>query len=119
MDQSRQGLQRNFRLSPGIVDEKQKAPENPDGHQPTRNFILRILPPPWSALHLLDLEAWNRHAIDNVGKQRDHVIVAHRHVGHNLLQGDLLRGKVLVLLVPKLELLAELRDLALFSLTIE
>lgn len=48
--------------------------------------------------HLLDLEYWYLHAANDIGKKRDHVIVAHGHVGDNLLQSSLLGYVILVLL---------------------
>lgn len=67
---------------------------------------------PGTNAHLLDLQCRNHHALDNVGEEGGHVVVAHGHVGDNLLERDLLAGKVLVLLVT-VELGAELCYFAL------
>ena len=48
--------------------------------------------------HLLDLQARNFHTANNIREQGHHIIVAHGHVGHNFLEGDLLGRMVLVLL---------------------
>jgi hypothetical protein len=65
--------------------------------------------------HLLDLEAGDMHATNNVREEGHHVIVAHGHVGDNLLEGRLLGGEVLVLLAAAVEFEAEFSDLALWS----
>jgi hypothetical protein len=64
------------------------------------------------SIHFLDLEGWNHHALNDIGEQGSHVIVAHGHVCNNLLERYLLPRKVLVLFVA-LEFSAQLRDFAL------
>ena len=66
-------------------------------------------------LHLLDLQVRYLHAIDNVRKECNHVIVTHCHVGHDPLERNLLRRVVLVLLPPAQKLMPKLRNLALWS----
>lgn len=56
------------------------------------------------ALHLLDLETRYVHASDYVREEGDHVVVAHGHVGNNLLESDLLDRMVLVLLSAAVQL---------------
>jgi hypothetical protein len=62
--------------------------------------------------HFLNFQRWYLHALNDVWKQRRHVIVAHRHISHNLLKSNLLLREVLILLVA-VELGAELGDFAL------
>lgn len=57
------------------------------------------------------------HAANNVRKEGNHVIVAHGHVGDNLLEGGLLGGEVLILLSAAVELETKFGDLALWSAT--
>ena len=57
-------------------------------------------------LHLLDLQNLNIHAVYNVWEKCNHVVVAHGHVGHNLLECILLCGIVLILLAAVGQLLA-------------
>lgn len=52
--------------------------------------------------HLLHLNTLNPHATHNIRKQRHHIIIAHGHIGDNLLQRNLLARKVLVLLAAAL-----------------
>ena len=59
-------------------------------------------------LHLLDFQRVDLHATNHVGKQSYHVIVAHGHIGNNLLQSNLLGTEVLVLLAAARKLDAEL-----------
>jgi hypothetical protein len=54
------------------------------------------------------------HGRNDIRKQGDHVVVAHGHVGDDLLEGCLLCGEVLVLLAAAVELEAELGHLALW-----
>ena len=64
--------------------------------------------------HFLDFQALYLHAIDNIRKQRDHIVVAHCHVGDDSLQRDLLRRVVLVFSsAAGLKFGAELRHFAL------
>jgi hypothetical protein len=86
--QDRNGFYRHVRAHPGIVDQEEET-------------------------HLFDLKVWDVHAADNIGKQGDHIVVAHGHVGNNLLEGDLLGGEVLVLLAAAIQLEAQLGDFAL------
>ena len=79
MFQNRNCFYRNLWLHPRIVDQIQEA-------------------------HLFNFQALDGHAGDNIGKQTDHVIVTHGHVGDNLLEGNLLLGKVLVLLAAAVQL---------------
>lgn len=70
--------------------------------------------------HLLNLQAGNVHAADDIGKQRDHVVVAHGHVGDNLLEGNLLAMVGLVLFASRrLQFLSEFGHLALLEARIE
>jgi hypothetical protein len=66
----------------------------------------------WYA-HLLDLQAGNLHAVQDVWEEGDHVIVAHGHIGNDLLESILLGGVVLVFLSTSRQFLAELRHFAL------
>ena len=70
---------RNIRPHPGIVNQIEKT-------------------------HLLDLQTLNGHAGDDIGEQANHVVVTHGHVGDNLLESNLLLGKVLVLLAAAVQL---------------
>lgn len=62
--------------------------------------------------HLLDLESGDHHALDYVGEEGGHVVVAHGHVCDDLLEGDLLAGEVFVFFVA-VEFGAELGYFAL------
>jgi len=53
------------------------------------------------------------HAADDVGEEGHHVVIAHGHVGDDLLEGRLLGGEILVLLAAAVELQTKLSDLAL------
>ena len=64
-------------------------------------------------IHLLDLQTRQIHAVDNIGKQSNHIIIAHSHIGDNLFEGDFLGGVVLVLLAAAIKFLTQLGDLAL------
>lgn len=66
-------------------------------------------------LHFLDFETRDVHAANDIGKEGDHVVVAHGHVGNDLFQGDFLDRVVLVLLAAAVELEAQLSYLALLS----
>lgn len=72
----------------------------------------------WSSIervgtpHFLNFQRWYLHALNDVRKQRRHVIVAHSHISHNLLERDLLLRKVFILLIA-VELGTELGDFAL------
>ena len=66
-------------------------------------------------IHLLYLQALYIHTRNHIRKEGHHIIIAHRHIRHNLFQRDLLRGVILVLLPPEVELLSQLRHLALSS----
>jgi len=67
-------------------------------------------------IHLLDLEALDLHAADNVRKQSNHVVIAHGHVGNDLLESDLLGGVVLILFTTHGELLTELSHFPLSTM---
>ena len=54
--------------------------------------------------HLLDLQAMYLHAANDIREQGHHIIVAHGHIGHNLLEGDFLGCMVLVLLSTAIQL---------------
>lgn len=64
-------------------------------------------------IHFLDLQAWNLHTANNIGEQSYHVVVAHGHVGHDLLEGNLLGRVILVLLTTTVELQSQLRNFSL------
>lgn len=64
------------------------------------------------SVHLFDLESGNVHALDNVWEESGHVVVAHSHVGDNLLEGDFFASEILVLFVIP-ELFTQLCDFAL------
>lgn len=53
----------------------------------------------YALIHLFDFQAGYRHTVDDVGKQSHHIVVAHSHVGHNLLQRNLL-GRVVLVFPP-------------------
>ena len=55
--------------------------------------------------HLLDLQARYLHTANNVREKRYHIIVAHGHIGHDLLEGNLLYRIVLVLFASTVQLL--------------
>lgn len=55
------------------------------------------------------------HAGDDIGEKRNHIVVTHRHVGNNLLEGDLFAGEVLVFFAAAVELEPQLGDFALYS----
>ena len=65
-------------------------------------------------LHLLDLQTLNVHTSNDVGEQSDHVVVAHRHVGDDFLERNLLRRIAFVLLASAIQLEAKLRHFALW-----
>lgn len=69
--------------------------------------------------HLLDLQARDLHTADDVWKQGHHIVVAHGHVRHHLLQGNLLCRVVLIALSPIVQLQPQLRDFALCGTTSE
>lgn len=102
-NQSRQGLERRIRLHPRIIDQEQKAPAR---------SALYHLPTDWH-VHLLDLQAGQVHTADDIREQADHIIVAHSHVGHDLLERNLFGRIVLVLLTTTAEFLAQLCDFSL------
>jgi hypothetical protein len=85
--QDRDCLDGDFRSYARIVDEEQKT-------------------------HLLNFQARNVHAGNNIWEQRNHVIVAHGHVGDNLLKRDLLAREVLLLLSAAVQLEAKLGHFA-------
>lgn len=114
--QDGQGALGHFRLHAAVVDEEEEAPAGaeisivrssansmPPSKAPyssphTAQQSSRGLPPRTDA-HLLDLQGRYHHALDDVGEEGGHVVIAHGHVGDNLLERNLLAGKVLVLLV--------------------
>lgn len=53
------------------------------------------------------------HARNHIWKETDHIVIAHGHVGDNLLKGDFLRSMILIFLAFDLELLSKLRDFPL------
>lgn len=64
-------------------------------------------------VHFLDLPIFNLHTIDHIGKECNHVIIAHGHISNDLLESHLLGSMVLVLLDSIAELLAEFCNFAL------
>lgn len=56
------------------------------------------------SLHLFYLEALYVHAPDDVGEEGHHVVVAHRHVGDDLLERNLLGDIAPVLLPTRVQL---------------
>jgi len=65
--------------------------------------------------HLLDLQTRYLHATNNIWKQSHHIIIAHGHVGNDLLQRNLLRRMILVLLPSTVQLQPQLRYFALWG----
>ena len=53
------------------------------------------------------------HACDDIWEETNHIIVAHGHVGYDLLEGDLLRRVILVFLASAVQLLTQLGHLPL------
>jgi hypothetical protein len=53
------------------------------------------------------------HAVDDIWKKRDHVVVAHRHIGDDALQRNLLDCMVFVPLSSSIQFSSKLRDFAL------
>lgn len=85
---------------PSIIYQEQEAPNT---------SIVSLLPPSAKTeghklLHLLDFKTRNVHAADDVGEKRNHVIIAHCHVGNDFLQGDLLYRMILILLSTAVQL---------------
>lgn len=70
------------------------------------------------SIHLFDLQTRYLHTADNVRKEGHHVVIAHCHVGNDLLESNLLRGVVLVFLPSAVELQSQLGDFALQLRTI-
>lgn len=64
-------------------------------------------------VHLLYLQTWQIHTADNIWKQSNHIIIAHCHVGNDLLESNLLGGVILVLFASANKLLSQLRYLSL------
>ena len=57
-----------------------------------------------AGLHLLNLQALQMHATDDVGEERHHVVITHSHIGDNLLERNLLARIVFVLLSTAVQL---------------
>lgn len=105
IDQGRQRLQGNLRFYPRVVDQEQKAPIDISGH-PSSVFGPHV--------HLLDLQTRQIHTGDHVGEQGHHIVVAHSHVGDDLLESDLFGRVVLILPASIIELLSQLRNFPLW-----
>lgn len=66
-------------------------------------------------LHLLDLQARNIHTANDIGKEGDHVVVAHGHVGNDSLEGHLFGAMILILLAAAVQLESKFGNFALRS----
>ena len=75
------------------------------GRESTLQVVNGTNTPNVEILHLLDLQTWELHAIQYIWEQRHHVVVAHGHIGDDLLESILLGGVVLVLLSTPRKLL--------------
>ena len=60
--------------------------------------MISIDRPSSHGLHFLDFKTLDTHAVHNIGKQSNHIVVAHGHVCNNLLESDLFGCMVLVFL---------------------
>lgn len=69
-------------------------------HKGKRSLVLNV--------HLLYLQTGQIHTADNIWKQSNHIIIAHGHVGDDLLESDLLGGVILVLFASANKLLSQL-----------
>ena len=105
------GLDRDLGSHPRIVYQKQETPGLCQSIclaacLPSCILIL-VLIIPWNRgpyAHFLNLQAGNVHTADYIGKEGDHLVVAHGHVGNDLLESDLLLVEVLILLAAAVEL---------------
>ncbi len=52
------------------------------------------------SIHLLDLPVVDLHTIDDIREECNHIVIAHGHIGHDLLEGHLLESMILVFLDP-------------------
>ena len=55
------------------------------------------------------------HAFNDIREECHHIVVAHGHVSHNLLQGNLFGSMILVFFAATLKLYAQFCDFALHS----
>lgn len=60
------------------------------------------------SIHLLDLPVVDLHAVDHIRKECNHIVIAHGHIGHDLLEGHLLECMILIFFDPIAEFQAEL-----------
>ena len=69
-------------------------------------------------LHFLDLQTRYVHTTYDVREQCNHIIIAHGHVGNNLLEGCLLRREVFILLTAAVQFEAQLCYFALLCVKV-